>query len=152
MNRRNKRRERFEREYEDAVKVRVPNYNAELAFVISNHAMDRIKNRCKSDKSTMSRKLKRFLRNCSEDVLLEMVIAAQEMGFFGVRTEDIAFVFKGYYLTDVKGVRVTLIKLVTCADESIWGRKFLYAGSGKVSVVLTKDTVTYLKTEDPNKG
>lgn len=144
----NKERTRLRRDYEDAIKVLVSDYNAELAFVVTDHAQDRISDRCESDRGEMSKKLRTFLKECSEDVLLEMVIAAQELGYFGVRTENIAFVFKGYYLSDESGKRVTLIKMVTCADEKLLGYGFHFKDVG---VVLTKDTVTYIDTENPNE-
>ena len=128
--------------YNESIVVKLPEYNAEIAVYINgNHAISRIYDRCCSDMASMSSKIDAFFKNCSDDVLFELLVAAQEMSEIGIYTQRTAFVFKPVYFDAATfgKKRVSIITLKTCADEESLGYKFKFKD---VAAVFEENTVT----------
>ena len=128
--------------YKESIIVKLPEYNAEIAVYINgNHAISRIYDRCYSDAASMSNKINSFFEHCSDDVLFELLVAAQEMDEFGVYTQQTAFVFKPVYFDAATfgKKRVSIVTLKTCADEASLGYKFKFKD---VAAVFEENTVT----------
>lgn len=126
----------------ESIVVKLPEYNAEIAVYINgNHAISRIYDRCCSDMASMSSKINTFFKNCSDDVLFELLVAVQEMSEIGIYTQRTAFVLKPIYFDAALfgKKRVSIITLKTCADEESLGYKFKFKD---VAAVFEENTVT----------